>query len=333
MSTSLQASESAPVDAWSAPGSGLVGIVGVLALGVVLWWLSANLPTELPAWAPYDFSWVSFLGIALPTFWYARGLYTGSASQRPNLFRIIAFATGMALIYTALLSRFVYFSQHMFFLNRLQHLGMHHLGPFLLALAWPGATIRRGMPVWAARSLRTRWLHRFLRVTQQPVIAGTLFAGLVALWLQPTVHFHAMLSPQLYDLMNWSMVIDGLLFWFLVLDPRPPAEAGCSYPARLAVVLLVEFPQILIGSHLTFTNTVLYSYYDLCGRLFPSISAILDQHLGGVVVWIPQGMMGAIAFLLIMNNIRKQEDRAGGPGQNDIKVGGARVSSASWTGR
>ena len=333
MSTSLQASEAAPVDAWSAPGSGLVGIAGVMALGVVLRWLSANFPTEMPAWAPYDFSWVSFLGIALPTAWYARGLYTSHAPQRPNPCRIIAFAAGIVLIYTALLSRFVYFSQHMFFLNRLQHLGMHHLGPFLLALAWPGATIRRGMPDWAARRLQARWLQRLLRLTQQPVIAGTLFAGLVALWLQPTVHFHAMLSPWLYDLMNWSMVIDGLLFWFMILDPRPPAQSGCSYSGRLAVVLLVEFPQIIIGSHLTFTNTVLYSYYDLCGRLFPSISAILDQHLGGVVVWIPQGMMGAIAFLLIMNNIRKQEDRAGGPGRNDIEIGGMRVSSGSWTGR
>ena len=333
MSTSLKASGSASVDTWPARGSGLGGIGGVVLLGVVLWWLSSRFPTELPAWAPYDFSWISFLGIALPTFWYSRGLRVSSAPERPGLLRILAFAAGTVLIYTVLLSRFVYFSQHMFFLNRLQHLGMHHVGPFLLALAWPGATIRRGMPDWVTRSLRARWLHAVLRVTRQPWIAGGLFAGLVLLWLQPAIHFHAMLSPRLYAVMNWSMVVDGLLFWFLVLDPRPPAEAGCSYAARLAVVLLVEFPQILIGSRLTFTTTVLYSYYDLCGRLFPSISAILDQHIGGVVVWIPQGMMGAIAFLLIMNNMRKHEDRAGGPGQDDIEVGGIRVSSASWTGR
>jgi putative membrane protein len=333
MSTSLQAADSASVNASSARGSGLAGIGGVVLLGVVLGWLSSSFPTELPAWAPYDFSWISFLGMALPTFWYARGLATGSVAERPDILRILAFAAGVALIYTALLSRFVYLSQHMFFLNRLQHLGMHHVGPFLLALAWPGATIRRGMPDWVARRLRARWLVGVLGFTRQPLIAGALFAGLVALWLQPTIHFHAMLSPRLYNVMNWSMVVDGLLFWFLVLDPRPPGQAGCSYAARLAVTLLVELPQILIGSHLTFTTVVLYSYYDLCGRLFPSISAILDQHLGGVVVWIPQGMMGAIAFLLIMNNMRKHEDRAGGPGQNDIQVGGIRVSSSNWTGR
>lgn len=311
----------------------MAGIGGVALLGAVSWWLSTNLPTELPAWAPYDFSWISFLGIALPTFWYARGLCASSAAERPGIPRILAFVAGIALIYTALLTRFVYLSQHMFFLNRLQHLAMHHVGPFLLALAWPGATIGRGMPDWVARRLRAGWLHGVLRVARQPLVAGVLFAGLVALWLQPTVHFHAMLSPQLYDVMNWSMVGDGLLFWFLVLDPRPVAEAGCTYATRLALTLLVEFPQILIGSHLTFTSMVLYSYYDLCGRLFPSISAILDQHLGGIVVWIPQGMMGAIAFLLIMNNIRKHEDDVGGPGEDDIEVGGMRVSSSSWTGR
>ncbi len=331
MSTSLQTANAAAVD--TSPDQGLAGIAGVLLLGAVLWWLSDAFPTELPAWAPYDFSWVSFLGIALPTYWYVRGLCVSAAAERPNAARVLAFALGVALVYTALLSRFVYVSQHMFFLNRLQHLAMHHLGPFLLALAWPGAMIRRGMPDWAARLSGARWLRGLLRAARQPLVAGVLFAGLVLLWLQPTVHFYAMLSPPLYDVMNWSMVLDGLLFWFLVLDPRAGAEAGISYGARLALVILVEFPQILVGSHLTFSRTVLYSYYDLCGRLYPSIGAILDQHIGGVVVWIPQGMMGGIAFLLILNNLRRDDDRTGGAGRDDIAVGGVLVSSGNWTGR
>ena len=333
MSAAAQVSDNPSSATEPAAGAGLAGIAGVLVLGAALAWLSNAFPAEMPAWAPYDFSWVSYLGIALPTYWYAKGLLIEAPAERPGIFRIAAFVLGDALIYTVLLSHFVYLSQHMFFINRLQHLGMHHLGPFLLALSWPGATIRRGMPDWAAGLLGARWLRGALHLVRQPLIAGVLFAGLVLLWLQPTVHFHAMLSPQLYDIMNWSMVGDGLLFWFLVLDPRPGALCGVSYGARLAVVILVEFPQILAGSQLTFTKTVLYSYYDLCGRLIPSIGAVLDQHIGGVVVWIPQGMMGAAAFLLILNNIRKQEDRAGGSGRDDIAVGGMLVSSGNWTGR
>ncbi len=308
---------------------GLTGIGAVVLAGGLLSWTTAYFPAQMPGWGPYEFSWVSYLGVALTTLWYVTGLARAPRAEWPSIPRIVAFGLGMALIYTALLSHFVYLAQHMFFLNRVQHSAMHHVAPFLLALSWPGAMIRRGMPAWAARGFRARWIHWLLDWARQPVIAGVLFAGLVALWLQPDVHFRAMLSPPLYEVMNWTMVGDGLLFWFLVLDPRPRDEAGVSYATRLALVILVEFPQIVIGANLTFTQNVLYEFYDLCGRLFPSIPALLDQHIGGLVVWIPQGMMGAIAFLLIMNNMRRHEDRS----ETEIIVGGRRVSSSDWTGR
>jgi putative membrane protein len=114
-----------------------------------------------------------------------------------------------------------------------QNLGMHHLGPFLIALAWPGETLARGMPEAALRMVQQRWIQRLLRVVQNPVIAGLLFVGLVWFWPQPSVHFDAMISPVLYTTMNLSMVIDGLLFWFFILDPRPAPPARHSYAVRL----------------------------------------------------------------------------------------------------
>jgi putative membrane protein len=307
----------------------------VMAVGAALWWGSATYPAEMPAIAPWDFSWIEYLGIVLPLAWYLRGLVLTLAAERPHWLRRTAFLTGTGLIYGTLQTHFVYLSQHMFFLNRLQHLGMHHLGPFLIALGWPGQTIGRGMPDAVRRLVRGVWVRRVLHVVQTPIIAGVLFVGLVWFWLQPDVHFHAMISPVLYMTMNLSMVIDGLLFWFFVLDPRPAPPARHSYAVRLLTCILVMFPQIFLGARLTFDLVPLYSYYDLCGRLFPSIGALLDQHLGGVVVWIPSSMMGSVAFLLMMNNMRLQEDRqCGGNSKNDIEIApGVRVSSGSWTGR
>ena len=301
----------------------------------MLWWASATYPAEMPVIAPWDFSWIEYLGIALPLAWYLRGLTLTRAADRPHWLRRTAFLAGIVLIYGTLQTHFVYLSQHMFFLNRLQHLGMHHLGPFLIALAWPGETIARGMPKAGRRMVRAGWVRRVLRIVQTPVIAGVLFVGLVWFWLQPDIHFHAMISPVLYTTMNLSMVIDGLLFWFFVLDPRPAPPARHSYAVRLATCILVIFPQLLLGARLTFGMTPLYSYYDLCGRLFPSVGALLDQHLGGLVVWIPSSMMSSVAFMLIMNNIRLQEDRqCGGNNKDDIEIApGVRVSSRGWTGR
>lgn len=307
----------------------------VLAAGAVLWWATTTYPAEMPVIAPWDFSWIEYLGIAFPLVWYLRGLALTPPDARPHLLRQTAFLAGLGLIEVTLQTHFVYLAQHMFFLNRLQHLGMHHLGPFLIALAWPGDTLQRGMPRIGRHLARAHWIQTALRIVQTPVIAGALFVGLVWFWLQPDIHFHAMISPVLYETMNLSMVIDGLLFWFFILDPRPSPPARHSYAVRLVTCVLVIFPQLLLGARLTFGLTPLYSYYDLCGRLFPSVGALLDQHLGGLVVWIPSSMMSSIAFMLMMNNIRLQEDRQnGGITQDDIEIApGVRVSSKSWTGR
>ncbi len=307
----------------------------VVALGGVCWWLASAYPADLPFFLPWDFSWIEFLGIALPLVWYLRGLALTQAEERPHWLRITAFLLGILFIYTLMQTRFVYYAQHMFLLNRVQHAGMHHLGPFLIALGWPGGTLARGAPDWALRLARTTFVRRALRFLMHPVVAAVTFAGLIGLWLLPAVQFVMMISPPLYVVMNLSMVLDGLLFWFLVLDPRPSPPAYHSYTVRLITTIAVIFPQLILGARLTFSLEPWYPYYDLCGRLFPTVSALMDQHLGGVVVWVPSSMMSSIAFLLIVNNVRLNEDRqSGGKNEDDIEIApGVRLSSASWTGR
>jgi len=118
------------------------------------------------------------------------------------------------------------------------------------------------------------------------------------------VHFRAMIDPQLYAVMNWSMVLDGVLFWSLVLDPRPKPPARASFGVRAMLSAVVMFPQVVLGALITFAGFDLYPYYALCGRLFPSVSAIDDQQLGGIVIWIPPAMMSVLGMILALNSQR-----------------------------
>src|ERR1700739_1268091 len=97
------------------------------------------------------------------------------AHERPGAWRHASFVLGVMLIYAVLLTHFEYMAQHMFFLNRLQPLVMHHLGPFLIVLAWPGAALVRGMPAPLRRVVENGSLLRVMRVVQHPVLAGALF--------------------------------------------------------------------------------------------------------------------------------------------------------------
>jgi putative membrane protein len=126
------------------------------------------------------------------------------------------------------------------------------------------------------------------------------------------------------------MVLDGVLFWALVLDPRPHPPARVSYGVRAALAFGVMFPQIALGAFITFARTDLYPYYDLCGRLFPSIGPLLDQHTGGIVIWIPPAMMSVVAVVLVVNALRIHEDSMQETSDEAATLG--RLAS-SWTGR
>ncbi|MGH7059971.1 MAG: cytochrome c oxidase assembly protein [Stellaceae bacterium] len=304
----------------------------VLGLGILLWWLSVRHPALLPFWAPWDFSPPIYLTTALILFWFGRGLApaTAPALGRPPWWRRLAFLLGVALIYAVLQTRFEYWSLHMFFLNRIQHVVMHHLGPFLIALGAAGPAIRRGLPPWLSRAIGHPAIAAPIRILQRPVPAAFLFVGLIYFWLIPGVHFRAMIDPRLYAVMNWSMVLDGVLFWSLVLDSRPRPPARVSFGARIALALAVMFPQILLGAAITFSRTDLYPYYDLCGRLFPSLGALNDQHIGGVVIWIPPAMMSVVAVLVTINALRLHEEAIAPAGAKGAAPG---VLASSWTGR
>lgn len=252
-------------------------------------------------WIPWEPSALVIVVFAAAVWLYGRGARRSPMTAPWH--RQLLFWLGLLVIYTGLHTHLDYYAEHEFFIHRIQHMGLHHLGPFLLMLAYPGVTLRRGMPLrWRTRYLKPAlaWapVRRLLDVLLHPFVAALLFVGLIYLWLWPAVHFDAMLDWRLYHLMNDSMAADGVLFWWLILDHRPRPPARLSPGVRVFVALAVILPQILIGAYISFAKADLYSIYSLCGRAFAGIPALMDQHLGGLILWIPSSMMSVIAALI-----------------------------------
>lgn len=270
---------------------------------------------------PYEFSAAVLACCLLAAGGYVLGLIKLHArGHHVALWRTLTFLLGIALIYAVLQTHFDYWAQHMFFIHRGQHLILHHLAPFLIVLAAPthvlGAAVperlRPGFLVPLAHVAPVRYGWRFI---QHPVISGTLFAGLVVLWLVSSVHFYAMLNVPLYDAMNWSMAIDGLLFWALVLDPRSPRTTpALGYGPRIAVLAAVMLPQIAVGAYIALCRVDLYPVYAVCGRLWP-LSPVTDQILGGLITWIPAAMMSVAGILVVFRRMLNDDapERAYGP--------------------
>jgi putative membrane protein len=287
-------------------------------------------PAHLPAFMPWEFSWFTFLGSGFLLWWFFRGRARQTAETKPGKFRTACFVLGVGGIYVVLQTHYLYLAEHMFFLNRIQHVVMHHLGPFLMALAAPWDIVRAGMPRKLARMVNGPPVRKTLDVLQQPFLAAFLFVGLIALWLYPPVHFKAMLNPFLFDVMNISMVVDGILFWWLVLDPRPQPPARVSFNIRNLLALGVMFPQIVMGALIALANRDIYPYYAFCGRVYPDMSALQDQMVGGIVVWIPPAMMSVVALILSLNFARMQENKK--DNSNDEMAKRIAKMSRGWTG-
>lgn len=258
--------------------------------------------------APYQFSPLIAISFALTLGLYLRGYVRAPAAQ--GIGPRVAFLTGLGLCYAAMHTRFDYYAQYMFFMHRLQHLVLHHLGPFLIALGAPWALIARGVPEAVRRPLPAplgRVVAGVYGVLQHPVVAPLLFVGLILFWLQPGVHFDAMLSLPMYHLMNWSMFIDGLLFWWLILDPRDPERAGTlPFGRRILLLIAVVPPQILVGAYIALSRQELYDVYSVCGRAWP-LAPETDQELGGLITWIPSAMMSVIGVLVLLWRIKVRD--------------------------
>ncbi len=171
-----------------------------------------------------------------------------------------------------------------------------------MALSRPQVALLAGLPVAGRRLIRmiSVWkpVQYLLKLLLHPVAAATVFVGLLAFWLLPSIHFIAMLDWRIYRLMKWSMVLTGLMFWGIALDSHSRWSPG----TRIGMMLAVIPPQILIGALIFFTPHELYPIYTLCGRAFTGMSPITDQQIGGLILWMNAAMMSVIGILIVIHN-------------------------------
>jgi len=201
-----------------------------------------------------------------------------------------------------------YYAERMFFIHRIQHLVLHHLGPLVIMAAYPGSVMRAGLPLsWRVR------LHHFnqtalgrglISLLTNPIIVPTLFVFLVVIWLIPSVQFYSMLDWRLYRLMNWSVVITGFMYWNLILDRRPNPPAAMTPGGRVISPIVTMAPQMVAGAVIAFTERDLYPLFDLCGRAI-AMSPQTDQMIGGLTMWIPAAMTEVIGLMMALRTLMR----------------------------
>lgn len=248
---------------------------------------------------PWEFSWVFLIVFVGTACLYA----AGTRRLRISAARQGAFWVGMAIVYIALHTYFDYYAEHEFFMHRIQQVLLHHLAPLLIVAAYPGTVLRAGLPLKARivlyRAERSWPWRAASAVLLNPAVVTIFFVALILVWLIPDLQTLAMLDWRIYRAMNWSMVVSGIAYWWIVLDHRPKPPGRMSPGIRVLSPAVTMTPQIVAGAIVTFSKTDLYPIFEICGRAF-TMNVLTGQLIGGVIMWVPAAMIESAGGLLAL---------------------------------
>jgi len=213
-------------------------------------------------------------------------------------------------VFLALQSPLDPLAERSFALHQIQHLLLRMSGPMLLALSAPEAVLIAGLPGGMRRRVlrplaASRPLRRLVAALRRPLVAWLLFVVALYFWQLPAVHNASLLAPALHYTMHVTMLMSGLLFFFVVFDPRTPPR-GVAYGLRQIMLLAGIVSNIVLGALTTLKETVTYTAYDIAGRLFTR-TALADEQTGGYIIWVPGSMMLLVALLVLIFRWNRHE--------------------------
>ncbi|MFT3882162.1 MAG: cytochrome c oxidase assembly protein [Gemmatales bacterium] len=258
--------------------------------------MSPTLEAFLRSWA-FD-PWLT-AGLLITAWIYVRGwLFLHRRDpERWHAGSLCAFLGGLAAIYLALASPIEPFAGLLLQVHMVQHLLLMMVAPPLLWLGEPLLPMLRGLPrsirvYWATPLLTSPALRRFFGTLTHPIVALLVFIAMSGLWHLPALYDLAMRSTGWHYLQHLSFLLSALLFWYPVVRPHP-SKPQWSLWLLLPCLFLADLFNTLLSAVLTFSDRVLYPYYDEVPRL-GGITALDDQSAAGMIMWVP----GSIVFLV-----------------------------------
>jgi putative membrane protein len=210
------------------------------------------------------------------------------------------YATGWGAVGVALLSPLDAVGEHLFSAHMLQHEVLMLAAAPLLVAGRPLATWSWALPV-TMRLRITRalaapaWSVVWTSITR-PLSAWALHAAALWGWHAPALFAAARVDPLLHALQHASFFVTALLFWWSLL--RPHARGGMAGGALLYLFTTMLHTGAL-GALLVFASEVWYPANSVAAAEW-GWTALEDQQIGGLIMWIPGGLVYlAIALLLL----------------------------------
>ncbi|HEX6307403.1 MAG TPA: cytochrome c oxidase assembly protein [Longimicrobiales bacterium] len=258
-----------------------------------------------------EFSWTRFevhgstlIGCLLwvAAYYHIIVRWRPEGATRATWLQQLSFVGGTVLLFLSLngplhdLSDNFLFSAHM-----VQHLVITLIVPPLWLL---------GLPPWSLqRALGRPVLRAAARVLTGPLVAFAVYNLVFIGWHFPSLYNWALVNHDAHILQHMMFIAAATLMWWPVVDPVPEL-VRLQTPVRLLYMAALSIPMSIVSAIITFAEQAMYPWYEAAPRVFESLSAVDDQQLGGVIMWVPGMLVFWIALTIVFFRWSSREDRA-----------------------
>jgi cytochrome c oxidase assembly factor CtaG len=221
---------------------------------------------------------------------------------------------GLSIVLLSLMSPIDVLAAQLFSMHMVQHLLLIMVAPPLLLLANPLPFLLWGMPDRVRRTTGRVMgqlmggdakFRSQLRAVTTPGMTWMFWTITVIGWHDPGAYNAALRSQFVHDIEHLSFFLAGMLFWWHVTGAGPRIHKQPGLVGRILFVISIIPPNMVSGIVLAFASEPFYGY----AGGFLGVSAIADQQLGGVIMWIPGSMMYIVAALLLAARLLGQEQQ------------------------
>jgi cytochrome c oxidase assembly factor CtaG len=261
--------------------------------------------------APHDLwtAWELEPGAVVPLM-ISGLLYAIGARRRRGVRQteMLYFWAGWLILALALISPLHPLGEVLFSAHMAQHEILMLCAAPLMVLSRPLIPMMWGLPLPTRKAIgrwtKRQWVQGAWSAITLPISAWWIHAVALWSWHAPALFQATLNNEWVHAVQHMSFFVSALLFWWALLCRRGPAGYG---PAILYLFTTTVHTSVL-GALLTFSKRVWYPEYGSRVANW-GLSALEDQQIGGLIMWVPASLIYVAAALLLLAAWLKQSDR------------------------
>lgn len=203
------------------------------------------------------------------------------------------FCAGWLVLGLALVSPIHRWGTALFSIHMVEHELVMAVAAPLLAVARPGAALAWACPGRSGRrvgaALRSTGATAAWATVNRPAVATVLHGAAIWMWHAPGLFDAAIDDVALHRLQHVCFFVTGVIFWSALVRRRHPGIAA----GHLFVTMLHTG---ILGALVALAPRVLYRLQTVGAGQW-GLTPLEDQQLAGLIMWIPAGLLYAVAAL------------------------------------